>query len=134
MKRHPTGYEVDEASGCWNWILKLDRKGYGVKNDGGTYRGAHRVVYEKYVGPVPEGFQLDHLCRNPRCVNPAHLEPVTAKENSRRGSATKLTPDAVREIRAPSRGRGLASTLARRYGVSQATIYRIRGGQAWGDV
>lgn len=50
---------------------------------------AHRVSYELHKGPIPEGKKLDHLCWNTRCVNPAHLEPVTSKENSRRSLATK---------------------------------------------
>jgi hypothetical protein len=49
-------------------------------------RYAHRVVYEILVGPIPSGLQLDHICSVPWCVNPDHLEPVTAKENTRRGS------------------------------------------------
>jgi hypothetical protein len=48
---------------------------------------AHRFAYELLVGPIPEGLVIDHLCRNRRCVNPAHLEPVTAEENWRRGDA-----------------------------------------------
>ena len=58
----------------------MDQHGYGKYAD----RGAHRVVYEFLVGPIQKGLQLDHLCRVRACVNPAHLEPVTAKENTRR--------------------------------------------------
>ena len=77
-------------SGCWVWNLHLDRKGYGRA----TYRGvagslAHRIAYERLVGPVPEGMQLDHLCNNPRCVSPNHLEPVTNAENARRAAARR---------------------------------------------
>ena len=76
---------VDEH-GCWVWQMALDRQGYGrVRRDGRNF-GAHRWVYSVLVGPVPEGYDLDHLCRNPRCVNPTHLEPVTHRENLRRGA------------------------------------------------
>lgn len=75
------------AGGCWLWTAGLDRHGYGRL---GVARGlpsvrAHRLAYEMLVSPIPEGMQLDHLCRNRACVNPAHLEPVPQRENIRRG-------------------------------------------------
>lgn len=66
-------------SGCWEWTHCRSR-GYGVVKG----RGAHRVVYELFKGPVPPGLQIDHLCRNRACVNPEHLEPVTARVNQHR--------------------------------------------------
>lgn len=48
---------------------------------------AHRAAYEAFVGPIPKGLTIDHLCRNTRCVNPSHLEPTTIKENVMRGMA-----------------------------------------------
>lgn|SRR5215469_7516285 len=65
---------------CWIWRGSL-RKGYGQI----LGRMAHKVIYEEMIGPVPNGLQLDHLCRNRNCVNPYHLEPVTARENLMRG-------------------------------------------------
>lgn len=78
------------ATGCWLWTGTLDGKGYGtigVKRSDGTWRTAkaHRVSYETHVGPIPDGLELDHLCRVRRCVRPDHLEPVTSQVNTLRG-------------------------------------------------
>jgi hypothetical protein len=71
-------------SGCWLWTSALTRDGYGqFMTDHSVL--AHRWSYEHYVGPIPAGLQLDHLCRVRSCVNPRHLEPVTNRENCYRG-------------------------------------------------
>ena len=74
---------------CWLWTDRPDPGGYGrIKMEGrkGRLVQAHRFVYEMLVGPIPEGLQLDHLCRVRNCVRPDHLEPVTGAENQRRGN------------------------------------------------
>jgi hypothetical protein len=76
-------YVANDDNGCWIWQGYRNPGGYGMF--GGLRRGlAHRFSYEHYVGPIPAGLQMDHLCNVPACVNPAHLEPVTRKENMRR--------------------------------------------------
>src|ERR1019366_4519713 len=71
-------------TGCWLWTGGLNRGGYGQFMTP-PCTVAHRVAYELFVGPIPEGLQLDHLCRVRSCVNPQHLEPVSQQENIRRG-------------------------------------------------
>lgn len=91
--------------GCWQWTGAVSTGGYGTFNLGrdaeGDYRYgyAHRLSYQLYVGPIPDGLTIDHLCRNKRCVNPDHLEPVTARENMLRGSSPGAR--AVRTGRCP---------------------------------
>lgn len=78
---------IKHEGGCWLW-QSATRYGYGVFSLGrrsGKRIMAHRYSYLTLVGEIPNGLQLDHLCRVRNCVNPAHLEPVTPKENVLRG-------------------------------------------------
>jgi len=79
---------------CWEWTASKDKDGYGHFAVGRRMALAHRIAYEAFTGPIPDGLESDHLCRNPSCVNPLHLEPVTSKVNSQRG-LTGLAAGAV---------------------------------------
>jgi hypothetical protein len=121
---------VHHDDGCWMWTGTLN-KGYGMFSFGGKTRRAHRFAYEALVGPIPEGLALDHLCRNPACVNPAHLEPVTWRENVYRGAQAKLTMEKAREIRARIVAGESAAPLSREYGVSLQVIWEISEDRTW---
>lgn len=83
----------EPTSGCWLWTGSTTTKGYGVlyyRGPGNKYgRRAHAVVYEFFHGPIPEGLELDHLCRNKSCVSPWHLEAVTHWENCERAKEAR---------------------------------------------
>lgn len=80
----------ETPDGCMEWMAYRDRHGYGKINMGGRkgrVEFAHRVTYRALVGEIPNHLVLDHVCRNTSCVRPDHLEPVTQRENVRRGDA-----------------------------------------------
>lgn len=80
---------VDD-SGCWNSGAGPSKDGYVNFGWNGLETGAYRHAYQWFVGPIPPGFVLDHLCANRACVNPAHVEPVSQAENLRRGRERRL--------------------------------------------
>lgn len=76
--------KVNKTDTCWLWTGSKSvgrRAGYGELRVGDKVKKAHRVSYELYVGPIPEGMMLDHICHTPACVNPTHLRPCTNKQN-----------------------------------------------------
>lgn len=81
-----SGPPFRELGPCWLWPGYLAKGGYAKGALGGRRGMIHRLAYELLVGPIPQGLTLDHLCRVRRCVNPAHLEPVTMAENLHRGN------------------------------------------------
>jgi hypothetical protein len=119
-----TGY----LTPCWIWQNGKNVAGYGVTTVSGTSTRAHRAVYTMLVGPIDAGLQLDHLCRVRACVNPDHLEPVTCAVNVRRGTLTRLTPEAITEIRAATASQ---TALAAKYSVTQGHISRIKNKLTW---
>lgn len=81
--------KVQKSDGCWAWTAATNEKGYGMFWNGERAVRAHRFAFEAQHGEIPDGLQIDHLCRNPACCNPNHLEAVTPQENTRRGDAGK---------------------------------------------
>lgn len=130
--RQITTWTVDPETGCWNWDGRWEG-GYGRLFVDGRHVMAHRWVYEQIKGTILEGDEPDHLCRNQRCVNPDHLEPVSHAVNVQRGALAKLTAEDVVSIRA------LADTmtqveLASRFGVTQVNISLILRRKTWTNI
>ncbi len=138
-------------TGCWLWVGSVSWQGYGRAWLGGRCVLAHRASWAESFGPIPCGLHALHRCDNPPCVNPAHLFLGTNAENvadrdrkgrgargasvsnrGERNGSHKLTREAVREIRA-SVG-ATQDALARRYGVTQAVVWRVLRGISWKEV
>lgn len=93
-QRLATSYTV-AANGCWLSTIRASGSGYPTVHLGGQRLQANRAMYVLTYGPVPVGFDIDHLCRERQCVNPAHLEAVPHAENVRRGLAARREQRAV---------------------------------------
>src|SRR3990167_1572712 len=87
--------KVDNSGACWLWTASQWGGGYGQFWDGSRNVVAHRFAYELLVGSIPDGLEIDHLCRVRNCVNPLHLQPVTTRENTLRGEG----PSAINAVR-----------------------------------
>jgi HNH endonuclease len=133
-KNGPVPEERPELGACWIWTKSGSKRGYGSFRPGGERRKvpAHRWSYEAANGPIPEGLELDHLCRNHPCVRPSHLEAVTHRVNMQRGkmgAPKKLSDAVVLEIRSRLTGKtGEKAALANEYGVSTSLISLITSG------
>lgn len=89
--------KVDKSGDCWLWTAERSHDGYPRFNLSGSERVyAHRFAYEQMVAPIPDGLELDHLCRVRHCVNPAHLEPVTGLVNQHRSPLTLTSVNAAK--------------------------------------
>lgn len=145
----------DQSTECWIWQKAKQRSGHAlIKMPGGKMAKAHRVAYEVWVGPIPQGLLVLHSCDNGSCINPKHLRTGTHRDNmddmvSRGRSCSgdrnfnkisplkgsqiglsKLTEEAVREIRS-----GMSTREAmQRFGVGKATVCKARTGFGWKHV
>ena len=129
---------------CWEWTACRDRNGYGRFQVDGQTELAHRVSHELHHGKIPQGLLVCHRCDNPRCINPEHLFLGTQADNMadmntrgrhdpRKGTSNawaRLSNNDICAIRAAIGVR--QADLAKKYGVGQSQISRIRSGERWG--
>lgn len=127
-------YAINPETQCWEWQRSRQPGSYGLLPLGDTTVYAHRHFFEQKYGLLPEGYQVDHLCRNRACVNPEHMEAVTNSQNSQRGSNAKLTPEDVQTIRKMA-GKGiLQRPIASQFGIAQTHVSRIVTRRCWANV
>jgi len=141
-------YEVDEVTGCWNWVASKMRTGYGQFNArNGRVVTAHRFSYEMHCGKIPDGLFVCHHCDNRACVNPDHLWLGTCAENledmrrkgresnpgaiGEKNGSSKVTEKDVLEIR---KGQMSLSQAAKKFGISKTAAANIRNFKTWKHV
>jgi len=133
---------IDDSTECWNWTGAKTPLGYGVKWDSAKRRltSSHRFAYQLLHGPVPDGLELDHLCRNRSCCNPNHLQAVTHHQNVIRGRVAEVASKThfrkgVTRTLANANGQTITLqrpdliTFARQHGFSVHTAIKIFYGQ-----
>lgn len=150
---------TERGDDCWQWLGTINPRGYGLFFDGERMVAAHRWAYEHFIGPIPAGLYIDHLCHqncaggngclHRSCVNPAHMEPVTNRTNVVRGMAARgdsaikrgeavgnsiLRESDIPAIRTASAAGESGRSIARRYGVHATTIYHVLSGKSWAHV
>jgi len=136
--------KIQHTEGCWLWIGTIHKDtGYGVFQKDGQQELAHRLSWIIVNGPIPAGLFVCHHCDNPPCVNPGHLflgthadnlHDAALKHRMNHGEArynARLSASIVRAVRASAESSG---TIARVYGVSKATIQRVKARETWKHV
>ena len=145
QERFAAGIYILPESGCWPWIGKRDRDGYGVFYFRRTMFRTHRFAWELENGAIPSGMYVCHRCDNPPCCNPKHLFLGTPADNAAdrvrkgrtqdqrgvRNPSVKLSQEQVLEIRS---GGDSPAVLSSRFRVSKSLISRIRTGDVWRHV
>jgi hypothetical protein len=138
-ENHLLSHIAKQTNGCWQW-LGVRKKGYGhTGREGRTYR-AHRLACETWIGPIPKGLQVQHLCNHRACCNPAHLVVGTNAANVYYSIAsgrtkTKLTPRQAAQVKwLALHSRMTQVAIAKLYGVAADRVAEIKKGRAWADV
>ena len=129
--RKEDNYKITDT-GCWEWQGQVYKKsGYGHLRFNSKTVLAHRFTYEKHVGPIPKGLDLDHKCRNRRCVCPDHLEPVTRTVNLRRGATPVINEVKAAQIRICLGYGMMQKDIAELFGIGRHIVCSIKLGKTW---
>lgn len=143
VARFRSRYRVDRATGCWRWLATTTGEGYGLMSADGQSLLAHRLSYLVHVGPLDPSLTVDHLCKNPGCVNPLHLQQVSQAENCRRAASdrkprptlypSKKAPRPPRPARTHCRhGHELARVYVdRKTGAKRCVVCRLAATARW---
>lgn len=137
--------KVEKTDTCWNWTGRLDIGGYGRFSIKGVWNKAHRTAYELYKGEIPNGLLVRHMCNNRKCVNPAHLEVGTQKDNvadmdlagrradirGTKNPMAKLSEEDVNEIRQWREFGYTQQMIGEAFGLGQGHVSRILAGKSW---
>lgn len=117
---------------CWVWNWSVDKNGYGQVSFQGNATKAHIASYKTTKGAIPKGYEVDHLCFNPPCINPDHLEAVTRQVNQDRRRYIKLSPEKIPVIRQLAAwGSGYAD-IGKLFGVTAPAIWAALNNKTWG--
>lgn len=118
--------KISKTDSCWIWQASGNGLGYGIVMIAGRTKLAHRVSYRHHVGPIPDGMEIDHLCRNRGCVNPDHLEPVTHRVNSTRAVPFRPSESFAKHGTRAKYKRGCRCASCRAANTLMARMYRER--------
>jgi len=147
-ERFWSNVEVKDSASCWEWKKRKDNNGYGRTNlfyyDSYRKTGAHQIALILSGKHIPDGKLVRHLCNNPSCCNPKHLDIGTAKDNAldcvksgrtmigSKNPSSKLTEQDVKEIKEQlAIGKKLGAILGKKYGVSKTIISDIKNNKIW---
>lgn len=123
-------YGINSITGCWIWRRHCDPHGYAVDDYG---RFVDRQIYQEHKGPIPEGYEINHLCWHRRCINPEHLEAEACIYNNRVSPMRILDVQKAREIRAKAAAGIPTVVLAQEYFVAVTTIRSVLLNVTWTD-